>query len=50
MYALKYKNIEPIVSIKHIVYSINIEHRVQDTQVNQVIVALLDQVDEVTRE
>ena len=50
MYVLEFKNIEPIVSNKHVVYSINIEHRVQDTLVKQVIVALLDRVDEFTCE
>ena len=35
MYVIESKNIEPIVSI-------DIEHTVQDTQDNQVIVVLLD--------
>ena len=48
MYVLEFKNIELIVSIEHIVYLINIEHKVQDTRVNQVIVVLLNRVDEFT--
>ena len=50
MYALDSKNLETIARVKRIVYLINIEHRVQNTQVNQVIVTLLNQVDEFTYE
>ena len=50
MYALESKNIDPITSIEHVVYSINVKHRMQDTRVNQVIVMLLDQVDKFTCE
>ena len=45
MYALDSKNLELIASIKRLAYLINIEYRVQNTQV---IVVLLDQVDEFT--